>query len=58
MTPEDIQKIRQIFESICAEKMEFLHRAHRAERASVIWKAFALTGWSILGMSLLLGVLP
>ncbi|MNE22816.1 hypothetical protein D3C76_1439670 [compost metagenome] len=58
MTPEQAERITEIYEGAVADKMEYLRRAHKAEQAAIAWKALALTGWAILGMALLLGVLP
>lgn len=58
MTPEQSEKIMEIYEAVVSEKMAYLRRAHKAEQAAICWKALALTGWAILGMALLFGVMP
>ncbi|BBV96437.1 hypothetical protein [Pseudomonas monteilii] len=58
MTPEQAERIMEIYEGAVAEKMAYLRRAHKAEQSAIAWKALALTGWAVLGMALLLGVMP
>lgn len=57
MTPDQAVRIMQIYEETTAEKLVYLRRAHKAEQAAIIWKALAITGWSILIFSAMSGVL-
>lgn len=58
MTPDQYDQIEELFDRVIEEKMAYLRRAHKAEQAAICWKALALTGWAILGMALLFGVMP
>lgn len=59
MTPDQSDQIRELFDRVIEEKMTYLIRAQKAERALELFRALALCGWIIVaGFVLQSGVSP
>ncbi|HGY9625424.1 TPA: hypothetical protein ACOJM5_001786 [Pseudomonas putida] len=57
MSPEDQNRIQQLFDEQRAQALANLIRAHKAESDARIFRALALTGWLIvIGLALQWGM--
>lgn len=48
MTPDQYDQIEELFDRVIEEKMAYLRRAQKAERALDVFRALALWGWVIV----------
>lgn len=48
MTPDQYDQIEELFDRVIEEKMAYLRRAQKAERALDVFRALALCGWLIV----------
>ena len=48
MTPDQSDQIRELFDRVIEEKMTYLIRAQKAERALDLFRSLALCGWIIV----------
>lgn len=59
MTPDQYHQIEELFDRVIEEKMSYLRRAQKAERALDVFRALALCGWTIVaGFVVQSGVSP